>query len=59
MGDNVNGGGAPSLTVNGLAVLEDTLGRLGFFAPVTIFLGVSMGKRLLSGINNVLGMTLR
>ena len=63
LGVDISGGGAPFLTVNGLALVAEMIGRLGFFAPVTIFLeGLLNGLiGILSsrGMSNVLGMTLR
>ena len=59
LGADMSGGGAPSRTVKGLATLAETLGKLGFLAPVTICFVVSIGRLSLSGISKVLGTTLR
>ena len=57
---DISGGGAPFLTVNGLTVLAETLGKLGFFVPLTMFSGVLLiGRLSFNGINNVFGTIFR
>ena len=54
-----NGGGLPFLTVNGCALVGETVGRLSLLAAVTLFFEGLMDKLPSSGISNVLGITLR
>ncbi|KTF06348.1 hypothetical protein MGSAQ_002156, partial [marine sediment metagenome] len=54
-GADISGGGAPFLTVKGMALLTETLGKFGFLAPVAIFLPVLIGTLSFNGISSVFG----
>ena len=59
LGVDNKGGGAPFLTVNGCALVVETVGKLSLFATVTLFLEALSGKLPSRGMSNVFGMTVR